>query len=77
MTGLEIMGIWFVIILAIGVFLIVAWVIGSTWRHGNEIQTLEVNVRMIENALLTSNPPSKKENKNGRQSIRKPNKRTR
>ena len=51
MSGLEMMGIWFGIILAIGVMLVIVWVIGSTWRHGNEIQTLEVKVRYIEDVL--------------------------
>ena len=51
MTGLELMGIFFCVILSIGVAFVVMWVIGSTWRHGDEIQTLEVKVRMIEDVL--------------------------
>lgn len=51
MSGLELLGMFFCILLGMGVFLIVIWVIGSTWKHGDYIQTLEVKVRMIEDAL--------------------------
>jgi hypothetical protein len=77
MSGLEGMGLLFLAILGVGLLYIFIWLFGSVWRHGDKIDMLEAQVRMIENALLTSNPPSKKENKNGRQSIRKPNRRTR
>jgi uncharacterized membrane protein YqjE len=51
MSGLELLGMFFCILLGMGVFLIVVWVIGSTWRHSDEIQTLEVKVRYVEDAL--------------------------
>ena len=58
-SGLEVMGIFFCVLLSIGVAFVVMWTIGSVWRHGDAIQTLEVKVRMIENALITSNPSKK------------------
>lgn len=51
MTGLELMGMFFCTLLGMGVMFVIIWVIGSTWRHGDEIQTLEVKVRMIEDVL--------------------------
>ena len=51
MNGFEVMGILFSVFLSIGVMFVITWVIGSVWRHGDEIQTLEVKVRMIEDAL--------------------------
>ena len=77
MTGLELMGIFFSVSIASAILYIFIWLIGSTWRNNRDIDELLVRVRFIENALLTSNPFKKEENKNGRQSIRKPNRRTR
>jgi hypothetical protein len=77
MTGLELMGIVFSVSIASAILYIFIWLIGSTWRNNRDIDELLVRVRFIENALLTSNPFKKEENKNGRQSIRKPNRRTR
>ena len=51
MSGLEVMGIFFSVFLSIGAMMIIVWVIGSVWRHGDEIQTLEVKVRIIEDVL--------------------------
>ena len=55
MNTLEMLGIWMVIILSLGVCFIVAWVISSVWRHGDYIQTLEVKIRYIEDAMRLQN----------------------
>jgi uncharacterized membrane protein YccC len=51
MNGLETMGMLFCTLLGIGVAFVVIWVICSVWRYGDEIQTLEAKVRMIEDVL--------------------------
>ena len=60
MNGLEMMGIWFGIILALGVAMGIVWIIGSVWRNNRDINELLVRLRYIENALLTSNQPKTK-----------------
>ena len=60
MNGLEMMGIWFGIILALGVAMGIIWIIGSVWRNNRDIDELLTRVRGVENALLTSNPQKTK-----------------
>lgn len=59
MSGLEVLGIFFCTLIGMGVTLVVIWIIGSTWRHGDEIGNLEVKVRHIEDVLQELNKKGK------------------
>ena len=64
MSGLEILGMFFCVLLGMGVFTIVMWVIGSTWRHGDEINILQKEIAQLKTKVFYEEIP--KLNKKGK-----------
>ena len=63
MTGLEVLGIVFSIILALGITMVIIWIIGSVWRNNRDIDELLMRMRYIEGGLVKDNSSTKTKRK--------------
>ncbi len=63
MNGLEVMGVFLLVSIASVILYIFIWLVGSVWRNNRDMNEILTRIRMLENALLTSNPPSKTKRK--------------
>jgi len=58
---MEVMGFIFCIMLIVGAVIAVIWLFTTVSMLNESDTNLRMRIQMIENALLTSNPPKKKE----------------